>query len=80
MVETTNLTDKFAFQGASENMRARLGSAKNRSAGTSHVQVPIATAAEAADTLAGLVRPRDVVLIKGSRSVGLEAVATKLRS
>jgi UDP-N-acetylmuramoyl-tripeptide--D-alanyl-D-alanine ligase len=38
------------------------------------------TAAEAADTLAELVRPGDVVLIKGSRSVGLEAIAAKLHS
>ena len=40
----------------------------------------VETAAEAADTLAALVRPGDVVLIKGSRSVGLEAIAAKLHS
>ena len=39
-----------------------------------------ATAAEAADTLAALLRPGDVVLVKGSRAVGLEAVAEKLPS
>jgi len=38
-----------------------------------------ATAAEAADELRGLLRPGDVVLLKGSRAVGLEAVAAKLR-
>jgi UDP-N-acetylmuramoyl-tripeptide--D-alanyl-D-alanine ligase len=37
-----------------------------------------ATAAEAADAVGELVRPRDVVLVKGSRAVGLEAVAAKL--
>ncbi len=37
-----------------------------------------ATAAEAADAVAGLVRDGDVVLVKGSRAVGLEAVAAKL--
>src|SRR5262245_26899382 len=37
-----------------------------------------ATAAEAADALARLLRPGDVVLVKGSRAVGLEAVAAKL--
>jgi UDP-N-acetylmuramoyl-tripeptide--D-alanyl-D-alanine ligase len=35
-------------------------------------------AGEAADRLAELVRPGDVVLVKGSRSVGLERVAQKL--
>jgi len=38
----------------------------------------VATAAEAADVVAGLLQPGDVVLVKGSRSVGLEAVAAKL--
>jgi UDP-N-acetylmuramoyl-tripeptide--D-alanyl-D-alanine ligase len=40
----------------------------------------VATAAEAATALEELLQPGDVVLIKGSRSVGLEAVAAKLRS
>jgi UDP-N-acetylmuramoyl-tripeptide--D-alanyl-D-alanine ligase len=40
----------------------------------------VATAAEAADVVAGLLQPGDVVLVKGSRSVGLEAVAAKLTS
>jgi UDP-N-acetylmuramoyl-tripeptide--D-alanyl-D-alanine ligase len=35
---------------------------------------------EAAERLAELVQPGDVVLVKGSRSVGLEAVAQKLTS
>jgi UDP-N-acetylmuramoyl-tripeptide--D-alanyl-D-alanine ligase len=36
-------------------------------------------AEEAAETLRALLRPGDVVLVKGSRSVGLEAVVEKIR-
>jgi len=32
----------------------------------------------AADTVSELLRPGDVILVKGSRAVGLEAVAAKL--
>ena len=39
----------------------------------------VATAGEASEALGGLLEPGDVVLVKGSRSVGLEAVAAKLR-
>jgi UDP-N-acetylmuramoyl-tripeptide--D-alanyl-D-alanine ligase len=39
----------------------------------------VETAGEASDALRGLLEPGDVVLVKGSRSVGLEAVAAKLR-
>jgi UDP-N-acetylmuramoyl-tripeptide--D-alanyl-D-alanine ligase len=38
-----------------------------------------ATAAEAGEAVRDLVRPGDVVLVKGSRAVGLEAVTAKLR-
>jgi UDP-N-acetylmuramoyl-tripeptide--D-alanyl-D-alanine ligase len=38
----------------------------------------LATAEEAADALAAMLRPGDVVLVKGSRAVGLETVAAKL--
>jgi UDP-N-acetylmuramoyl-tripeptide--D-alanyl-D-alanine ligase len=40
----------------------------------------VATAAEAADRLRAELRPGDVVLVKGSRSVGLEVVAENLMS
>jgi UDP-N-acetylmuramoyl-tripeptide--D-alanyl-D-alanine ligase len=40
----------------------------------------VATAAEAAERVGSLVRPGDVVFVKGSRSVGLELVAEKLTS
>ena len=39
----------------------------------------VADANEAAERLAALAQPGDVVLVKGSRSVGLEAVAEKLK-
>ncbi len=38
------------------------------------------TAEEAVPALRALIRPGDVVLVKGSRAVGLEAVAAKLRT
>jgi UDP-N-acetylmuramoyl-tripeptide--D-alanyl-D-alanine ligase len=38
----------------------------------------VATAAEAAERVGSIVRPGDVVLVKGSRSVGLEVVAENL--
>jgi UDP-N-acetylmuramoyl-tripeptide--D-alanyl-D-alanine ligase len=38
----------------------------------------VATAAEAVDVALGLVRPGDAILVKGSRSVGLELVAEAL--
>jgi UDP-N-acetylmuramoyl-tripeptide--D-alanyl-D-alanine ligase len=38
----------------------------------------VATAAEAAERLRARLRPGDVVLVKGSRSVGLEVVAENL--
>jgi UDP-N-acetylmuramoyl-tripeptide--D-alanyl-D-alanine ligase len=38
----------------------------------------VATAGEAADVLREVLRPGDVVLVKGSRAVGLEVVAEKL--
>jgi UDP-N-acetylmuramoyl-tripeptide--D-alanyl-D-alanine ligase len=37
------------------------------------------TAADAAELVRGLLRPGDAVLVKGSRSVGLEAVAENLQ-
>jgi UDP-N-acetylmuramoyl-tripeptide--D-alanyl-D-alanine ligase len=40
--------------------------------------VEVGSAAEAADAVATILRPGDAVLVKGSRSVGLEAVAAKL--
>jgi UDP-N-acetylmuramyl pentapeptide synthase len=40
----------------------------------------VADADEAAERVAELVQPGDVVLVKGSRSVGLERVAAKLTS
>jgi len=44
------------------------------------VSPALGSAAEAAAAVAELVKPGDVVLVKGSRAVGLEAVAAKLRS
>jgi UDP-N-acetylmuramyl pentapeptide synthase len=38
------------------------------------------TAAAAAELLAGLLRPRDTVLVKGSRGVGLERAVASLRA
>ena len=38
----------------------------------------VGDAQAAADTVSELLRPGDVVLVKGSRAVGLEAVAAKL--
>jgi UDP-N-acetylmuramoyl-tripeptide--D-alanyl-D-alanine ligase len=38
----------------------------------------VSTAAEAVEVARGLVRPGDAILVKGSRSVGLEVVAEAL--
>jgi UDP-N-acetylmuramyl pentapeptide synthase len=40
----------------------------------------VETAGEASEALRRLLEPGDVVLVKGSRSVGLETIAAKLRS
>jgi UDP-N-acetylmuramoyl-tripeptide--D-alanyl-D-alanine ligase len=40
----------------------------------------VATAAEALDLLRGLLRPGDVVLVKGSRAIGLDLVVDGLRA
>ena len=40
----------------------------------------VADAEEAAELLAAQLEPGDAVLVKGSRSAGLEAVAEKLRT
>ena len=45
--------------------------------GTVHA---VATAADAAALLPGLLEPGDTVLVKGSRGVGLEAVALALEA
>ncbi len=42
--------------------------------------IPVADAAEAAAVLEDLLAPGDLVLVKGSRGVGLEAVCAALRS
>lgn len=53
--------------------------ARDYAAGAAGVEIHHAASADAAaDLLRKLVRPGDVVLVKGSRSVGLEAVAAKL--
>jgi UDP-N-acetylmuramoyl-tripeptide--D-alanyl-D-alanine ligase len=43
--------------------------------GAGAASVVVSDAVEAASALAEIVRPGDVVLVKGSRAVGLEAVA-----
>jgi UDP-N-acetylmuramoyl-tripeptide--D-alanyl-D-alanine ligase len=48
-----------------------------RAAGVAVTEVP--DAATALDAVAGFVREGDAVLVKGSRAVGLELVATALR-
>ena len=48
--------------------------------GLVHAGLEASTAGDAADALRAILQPGDVVLVKGSRSVGLEAVAAKLQA
>ena len=63
--------------GVASIVAVGLLAAEYLAAGAEGVQA--ATADDAADALSAILQPGDVVLVKGSRAVGLEAVAAKLR-
>jgi UDP-N-acetylmuramoyl-tripeptide--D-alanyl-D-alanine ligase len=61
-------------------LAARVGRAAERAGLAADAISTLADAAEAAAEAAGIVRPGDLVLVKGSRVMGMERIATVLQA